>query len=158
MFKYIVKGFFIFIITAITTLAIMFLIYGNQHPALELRKKNYQISISKDKYTSVTRKNKKIASLKKAEKIINSSSSLPELEGKVLLVNQAYNFIVIDLGKSDNLKTNDPLYVYDGSDLMAEVFVEITRENVLAASGSDDLDVYRIKPGNKVYSDKKIKF
>ena len=76
------------------------------------------------------------------------------LEGEVLVVNREFNFIVISLGKQSGLKEGDRLYVYDGEKSLGEVYVETVRENISAASGGKNLDAYRIKAGNKVYSAK----
>lgn len=75
----------------------------------------------------------------------------PFLVGEVLVVNREFNFVVVNLGIQDGLKEGDLLSVYDGDKLLGKVCVETVRKNISAASGSKDLDAYRIRAGNKVY-------
>lgn len=72
------------------------------------------------------------------------------IEGEVLVVNREFNFIVISLGKQDDLKEGDRLSVYDGDKLLGQVYIETVRENISAATGGKDLDAYRMRAGNKV--------
>ncbi|GEM_PF-6843147 len=91
--------------------------------------------------------------------IVPTPPPMPEetkkyLNGEVLVANREFNFVVVSIGKQTGIKEGDRLYVYDGERCLGEIYVETVRENISAASGGKELDAYRIKAGNKVYSEK----
>ena len=58
----------------------------------------------------------------------------PYLRGRVLVVNREYDFVVVDLGKADNLQKGEMLSVYRGDNFIAQVRVEKIEEKLSAAT------------------------
>jgi len=73
------------------------------------------------------------------------------LEGEILVVNRAFNFVVVSLGKADGVKEGDRFSIYDNENHLGEVEVETVRKTISAASGGRGLDAYKIRTGNKAY-------
>ena len=55
------------------------------------------------------------------------------LEGKVLVVNRDYNFVVINLGSSDGIRVGDIYSVFHGSRQVGEVKIEKVHDSMAAA-------------------------
>ena len=66
------------------------------------------------------------------EKIIVKPES--GLIGRVIMVNKEYNFVVISLGRKDDLELQDALSVYRNNEFVGRVQVEKIEENMAAAS------------------------
>jgi len=60
------------------------------------------------------------------------------LEGKILVVNKEFNFIVISLGNKDGIAIGDEFVVYHNKDFVGNVKVEKVHESMSAAGFSDD--------------------
>ena len=58
----------------------------------------------------------------------------PELAGKVLMVDEKHDFIVINLGRTDNLKLGGTLSVYRNGKFIGRVQVEKVEERISAAA------------------------
>jgi len=61
------------------------------------------------------------------------------LEGKVMVVNKEYNFVVINLGSKDGINTGDLFSVYHGGKIVGEVKVEKVHESMSAAGFAVEL-------------------
>lgn len=59
-------------------------------------------------------------------------SATPNLEGRVIAVNQPFQFVVIDLGSEKNLPVGAVLSIYRQSDFIGRIQVEEIRESVAA--------------------------
>lgn len=59
-------------------------------------------------------------------------SATPSLEGKVLAVNQPYQFVVVDLGDRQNLTVGTVLSIYREKDFIGRIQVEEVRETIAA--------------------------
>ncbi len=82
----------------------------------------------------------------KAKKDISSSG----LEGKVLVVNRDYNFVVINVGSKDGVGIGNEFSVYSNDKLIGVVKVEKVHDSMAAAGfGASDLKD-KINEGNKV--------
>jgi len=72
------------------------------------------------------------------------------LEGKVLVLNKEYNFLVINLGNKDGIAVGDEFAVYHGDKYIGNVKAEKVQDAMTAAGfGSDDLKD-KVKEGDKV--------
>ncbi len=58
----------------------------------------------------------------------------PTLTGKVLVVNNEYAFVIIDLGKGNNLNLGDILSIYRGDKFIGRVQIEDIEEDISAAT------------------------
>ncbi len=72
------------------------------------------------------------------------------LEGKVLVLNKEYNFVVINLGAKDGLAAGELFSVYRGNTYLGDVKVEKVQD-VMSAAGfvADDVK-NKVKEGDKV--------
>ncbi len=68
----------------------------------------------------------------KLKKIVVKPSR--ELEGKVLVVNNEFHFVVIDLGKKDGVNVGNKLVIYQGSEEIGRVQVEKVYDAMSTAS------------------------
>jgi hypothetical protein len=71
-----------------------------------------------------------------------------ELEGKVVVVNREYNFIVVDLGYKDDIELGDILAVFRGGKYIGEAQVEKIYDSMSAAT-----IVKESKPGSIMIDD-----
>lgn len=72
------------------------------------------------------------------------------LEGKVLVLNKEYNFLVINLGNKDGVGVGDLFAVYRADKYIGDVKVEKVQEAMAAAGlGSEDVK-NKVKEGDKV--------
>jgi myosin heavy subunit len=58
----------------------------------------------------------------------------PAAEGKVLVVNREFNFVVVNLGSKDGLKTGTQLAIYRGDKMVGRAQVERLYDNMVAAT------------------------
>jgi chromosome segregation ATPase len=84
--------------------------------------------------------------LKKKEKITPSAAQ----EGKVVVVNKDYNFVVVNLGVKDGIDTGQVFSVYHNNKYLGDVKVEKVHDSMSAAGfvSSDIKD--RVSEGDKV--------
>ena len=78
----------------------------------------------------------------KLKKIVVKPSK--ELEGKVLVVNNEFHFVVIDMGKKDGVRVSDELVVYRGPQQIGKVQVEKVYDEMSTAailSGSQEEEI-----------------
>lgn len=78
-----------------------------------------------------------------------SSVRVP-LEGKVLVVNKEYDFIVINLGQKDGINVQDVLGIYHKNKLLGEAKVEEVRDTMSVATPLSVGLAVRIKEDDKV--------
>lgn len=72
------------------------------------------------------------------------------LEGKVLVVNKDYNFVVISLGSKDGLALGDIFSVYSNNKYIGDVKVEKVHDS-MAAAGFVEIDIKdKVSEGDKV--------
>ena len=77
------------------------------------------------------------------------------LEGKVLVLNKEYNFLVMNLGNKDGIAVGDTFAVYRGDKYIGDVKVEKVQDAMSAAGFASDDVKNNVKEGDKVV--KKIK-
>jgi hypothetical protein len=82
------------------------------------------------------------------EKII--IKALPELTGRVLASNKEHGFIVVNMGKSDNLKIGDILSVYRDNEFIGRAQVERVSEKISAAAVLPDWQDAEFKENDEV--------
>jgi len=76
------------------------------------------------------------------------------VEGKVLVVNKDYNFVVINLGSKDGIKIGDVFTLYHGNSILTDVKVEKVHD-AMAAAGIASLNIKeQIAEGDKVIKKK----
>jgi len=79
---------------------------------------------------------------------------VPLVEGKVLVVNKDYNFVVINLGSKDGIKIGDIFSLYHADNLLTDVKVEKVHD-AMAAAGIISLNIKdQIAEGDKVIKKK----
>ncbi|MFH0855703.1 MAG: hypothetical protein V1869_04265 [Candidatus Omnitrophota bacterium] len=89
------------------------------------------------------------------EPMIGQAASLPEsaakgLEGKILVLNKEYNFVVINLGSKDGVAVNDEFSVYQGGKNIGDIKVEKVQEVMSAAGFVSEKLKNVIKEGDKI--------
>jgi hypothetical protein len=79
-----------------------------------------------------------------------AASASPVLEGKVLVVNKEYNFVVTSLGSKDGIKIGDMFSIYRGNDYIGDVKIEKIHDSMSAAGfvSADTKD--KVKEGDKL--------
>lgn len=82
------------------------------------------------------------------EKILIKPASV--LVGNVLAVNKEYGFIVVDLGRANNLKLGDVLSVYRDDEFIGRVQVERVEERICAVTILPDWQDVEFKEYDKV--------
>lgn len=75
---------------------------------------------------------------------------ITSLEGKILRVNREFEFVIIDLGKQDNLKVGTILAVYRAKEIIGKVRVEKLAEKVSGATILHQMSWYDISEGDTV--------
>ena len=93
-------------------------------------------------------KGKKKAKEVKAAKVVAPVAN--EVEGKVLVINKEYNFVVINLGSKDGVGLGQVFSIYRGDNYLGDVKVEKLHDS-MAAAGFVSEDVKdKVKEGDKV--------
>lgn len=69
-----------------------------------------------------------------SQEVAGQSQAQPALEGKVLVVNKEYDFIVINLGNKDNIATGDTFEISRKDKNIGEVRVEEVRDTMSVAT------------------------
>lgn len=90
---------------------------------------------------------------KKAPEVKVNKEVLPaekSLEGKVLVVNKEYNFVVINLGSKDGVKMDQVFSIYRGNNNMGDVKVEKLHDSMAAAGFISEDTKNKVKEGDKV--------
>ena len=78
------------------------------------------------------------------------STAAQGLEGKVLVLNKEYNFVVINLGAKDGLAAGDQFAVYHGDSYIGDIKVEQVQD-VMSAAGFTSGDLKnKVKEGDRV--------
>ncbi len=72
------------------------------------------------------------------------------LEGKVLVINKEYNFVVINLGSKEGVKVDDVFSVLQSGNSIGDVKVEKVHETMAAAGFVDENMKDKVKEGDKV--------
>jgi len=72
------------------------------------------------------------------------------LEGKVLVLNKEYNFLVLNLGNKDGVAAGDQFAVYRGDQYIGDVKVEKVQDAMAAAGFTSDDVKNKVKEGDKV--------
>ena len=72
------------------------------------------------------------------------------LEGKVLVLNKEYNFLVMNLGNKDGVAIGDTFAVYRGDKYIGDVKVEKVQDAMAAAGFASDDVKNKVKEGDKV--------
>ena len=77
-------------------------------------------------------------------------TAAPEVEGKVLIINKDYNFVVINLGSKDGINVGDNFALYHASKYIGDIKVEKVHES-MAAAGFVAVDTKdKVSEGDKV--------
>jgi chromosome segregation ATPase len=71
-------------------------------------------------------------------------------EGKILVVNKEYNFVVINLGAKDDINIGDEFVIYHNNKNIGSVSVEKVQEAMSAAGFSPGLVKNKVSEGDKV--------
>lgn len=90
---------------------------------------------------------KKAAAVKVANEAVSAEKSL---EGKVLVVNKEYNFVVINLGSRDGVGLGQVFSIYQGKNLIGDVKVEKLHDSMAAAGFILDDTKNKVKEGDSV--------
>ncbi|MBI3332751.1 MAG: hypothetical protein HYZ93_01520 [Candidatus Omnitrophica bacterium] len=78
------------------------------------------------------------------------SSGIRTREGKVLVVNREFNFVVINLGSKDGLKAGSQLSIWRGDKAVAKAQVERIYDNMAAATLLAEEQKGKVQEGNLV--------
>ena len=74
----------------------------------------------------------------------NPGKAAPGLQGKVISVNEANNFVIVDLGEQAGVRLGDNLSVYRDSKYIARLEVIQIRKDISAADLKDQWSKVRI--------------
>ncbi len=88
-----------------------------------------------------------------AERIVvkpASASDVKSLEGKVLVVNREFNFVVVNLGSKDGIQAGTALAVYRGDKMLGKAQAEKIYDNMTAATLLSEETKGQIKEGDLV--------
>jgi len=116
----------------------------------ELKEQVDQLKISK---RASERKKRKVSSKRrvKLDKIVvKPEEAAPDVEGQVLVVNREFDFIVVNLGQDDGMKTGALLEVSRGGKILGRVEVEKIYGNMSAAIILPDTNKDKLKEGDSV--------
>lgn len=79
-----------------------------------------------------------------------AATSLSPLQGKVLVVNREYDFVVVNLGQKDNIFVSDMLEVFRNNKKICEMKVEEVRDTMSVATPVAKESIRQIKEDDKV--------
>lgn len=90
---------------------------------------------------------KKVAEVKAEKPVL---PVVKEAEGKVLVVNKEYDFVVINLGSKDGVGLGQVFSIYRGNTQLGDVKVEKLHDSMAAAGFITDDTKNKVKEGDKV--------
>jgi cell shape-determining protein MreC len=76
----------------------------------------------------------------------------PGINGKILSVNRAWNFVVLNVGNKDGVVENGVLMVYRGNTLLGKVKVVSAEKNSAVADVIPEWIKGDIQPGDAVFN------
>lgn len=74
----------------------------------------------------------------------------PHLEGKVLVVNQEYDFVVVNIGQKDNLAIGDTLEIFRKEKKLGELKVEEVRDTMSVVTPIEPNLIKQVKEDDRV--------
>ena len=77
-------------------------------------------------------------------------SAMAATEGKVLVINKEYNFVVVNLGSKDGIEVGDVFSLYHNNQLVGDVKVEKVHDSMSAAGFSSADMQNKVSEGDKV--------
>ncbi|HTZ11981.1 MAG TPA: hypothetical protein VMD04_06395 [Candidatus Margulisiibacteriota bacterium] len=106
-----------------------------------------KISVAQETAAALPKGKEQKASQKKQEKVL---PPVPEADGKVLVVNKDYNFVVINLGSKDGVKIGDVFSIYHNNKYVGDVKIEKVHDS-MAAAGFVSLEIKdKVSEGDKI--------
>lgn len=93
---------------------------------------------------------KDLERLQELDRLRGESKAPLELSGKVLAINKAWNFVVLDVGKDDKLVEGVDLTVYRGETLIGKIRTVSVENNTAIADILPDWTKTEIQVGDKV--------
>ncbi len=97
-----------------------------------------------------TKGKKKAAAETKPKKVSAIPVAGQSIDGKVLVVNREYNFVVINMGSKDGVSLGQVFSVYRGNDYLGDVKVEKLHDSMAAAGFMAEEIKLKVKEGDKV--------
>jgi len=86
----------------------------------------------------------------KQEKAVEKPVEPKALEGKILVVNKEYNFVVINLGSKEGVSLGDTFTIYKESSPVGDIKVEKLHDSMSAAGFLSEDVKNKVKEGDKV--------
>ena len=83
------------------------------------------------------------------EKKEKAAPAISAVEGKVLVINKDYNFVVMNLGSKDGIKTGNTFAIYHNNKYVGDVKVEKVHDS-MAAAGVISGDINKVSEGDKI--------
>ncbi len=83
-----------------------------------------------------------------------SNAGTPGLEGKVLVINKDYNFLVTNLGKKDGIAVGDTFSIFHGADYVGDVKIEKIHDSMSAAGFTVAGIKEKVNEGDKIVQKK----
>jgi hypothetical protein len=93
---------------------------------------------------------KDLERLQELDRLRSESKAPLELSGKVLAINKAWNFVVLDVGKDDKLVEGVDLTVYRGETLIGKIRTVAVENNTAIADVLPEWTKTEIQVGDKV--------
>jgi len=108
------------------------------------------VSPEPDKATTAKGKKKAPAAKASKEAPIAPIASGKVLEGKVLVVNKEYNFVVINMGSKDGVSLGQVFTISRGNNILGDVKVEKLHDSMAAAGFITEDTKNKVREGDKV--------
>jgi len=83
------------------------------------------------------------------EKKEKAAPAISAVEGKVLVINKDYNFVVMNLGSKDGIKIGNTFAIYHNNKYVGDVKVEKVHDS-MAAAGVISGDINKVSEGDKI--------
>jgi len=99
---------------------------------------------------SLAQMQKDLSRFQELDRLRTDSKAPLELSGKVLAINKAWNFVVLDVGKDDKLVEGVDLTVYRGETLIGKIRTVSVENNTAIADILPDWTKSEIQVGDKV--------
>jgi myosin heavy subunit len=119
-----------------------------------LKQNEEQVSVLKTEKKiiedSFAQMKKDLERLQELDRLRSESKAPLELSGKVLAINKAWNFVVLDVGKDDKLVEGVDLTVYRGETLIGKIRTVAVENNTAIADVLPEWTKTEIQVGDKV--------
>ncbi len=124
-------------------------VFGTPVPETVAAEEEYNAAVQEPAVSKTGSKEQAASSVKPAEEKTKKARASSGLDGKVLVVNRDYNFVVVNLGSKDGVVVGNEFAIYHNDKYIGDVKVEKVHDSMAAAGFVSNDIKNQISEGDK---------